>query len=561
VALNAVDRSVPVKMVSASRGKQRRAEPVALLYEQDRVHHVRAFPELEDEMTSWTPDSKGFYYTWLPRDPSIPVAELPGYAEVRWHALGSDARADPIVREALHDPTAFLGAYVSRDGRWLMLEVQHGWTSNDVYYRDLKAKAADFRPLVVGQKALYTVVPWKGAFYVSTNDGAPRYRVLKIDPKKPDRKAWKELVPEGEAPIEAMQVVGNHLVLITMKNAANEMEVRTLDGKPVRKVPLPGGLGSTSGMVGNPDEDEAYFSFSSFTQPQQIFKTSVKSGKTSLWDAVKVPVDTSRFVAEQIFYPSKDGTRVSMFLVRAKDLARTGDHPTLLTGYGGFNVNMTPWFSAVAVAWLELGGVWAMPNLRGGGEYGEEWHRAGMRGNKQNVFDDFVAAAEWLVAEKITRPDRLAIYGASNGGLLVGAAMTQRPDLFQAVLCGVPLLDMVRYHRFGSGKTWIEEYGSADDAEQFKTLYAYSPYHHVDKGTAYPALLVLSADSDDRVDPMHARKFVAAVQWATASKAPVLLRVEKNAGHGGGDMIKKRIAQEVDSFAFVMDLMGLAPAP
>ena len=296
------------------------------------------------------------------------------------------------------------------------------------------------------------------------------------------------------------------------------------------------------GFIGNPDEDEAYFSFSSFTQPQQIFKTSVKSGKTSLWDAVKVPVDTSRFVAEQIFYPSKDGTRVSMFLVRAKDLARTGDHPTLLTGYGGFNVNMTPWFSAVAVAWLELGGVWAMPNLRGGGEYGEEWHRAGMR-------------------EKLTRPDRLAIYGASNGGLLVGAAMTQRPDLFQAVLCGVPLLDMVRYHRFGSGKTWIEEYGSADDAEQFKTLYAYSPYHHVDKGTAYPALLVLSADSDDRVDPMHARKFVAAVQWATASKAPVLLRVEKNAGHGGGDMIKKRIAQEVDSFAFVMDLMGLAPAP
>jgi prolyl oligopeptidase len=311
-------------------------------------------------------------------------------------------------------------------------------------------------------------------------------------------------------------------------------------------------------MLGNPDEDEAYYSFSSFTVTPQIFKTSIATGVTTLWEKIELPVDTSMFVTEQVWYRSKDGTKIPMFVVRRKDIELRGDNPTILYGYGGFNVSLEPVFSASVVAWVERGGVWAEANLRGGGEFGEDWHRAGMLAKKQNVFDDFAAAAEWLIANDYTRPDKLAISGGSNGGLLVGATMTQRPELFGAVVCSVPLLDMVRYHLFGAGKTWIAEYGSAEDQAQFETLFAYSPYHHVAKGKKYPALLMLSADSDDRVDPMHARKFVAAVQAATSgSTTPVLLRIEANAGHGGADMIKKNIERGVDTYAFLMHQLGM----
>jgi prolyl oligopeptidase len=323
-------------------------------------------------------------------------------------------------------------------------------------------------------------------------------------------------------------------------------------------VPLPG-LGSSNGLSGNPDEDEAYFSFSSFTRPVEIYRTSVRSGETELWSKVKLPIDPSRYTVEQVFYPSKDGTRVPMFLVHRRDLPRDGSTPFLLTGYGGFNISETPSFRSGLYAWLEAGGGYALPNLRGGGEYGEEWHRAGMLGSKQNVFDDFIAAAEYLIANDYTRAERLAIRGGSNGGLLVGAALTQRPDLFAAVICDVPLLDMVRYHLFGSGKTWIPEYGSADDKPAFNWLYAYSPYHHVKAGTAYPAVLFRSADSDDRVDPMHARKMTAALQAASTSQKPILLTIETNAGHSGADLVKKTVAQETDVYAFLMDQLGVAP--
>jgi prolyl oligopeptidase len=519
---------------------------------------------------SWTPDGKGFYYTRLPTDPTIPVADRPGFADVRYHAIGTDPKDDVLVHPATGNPTQFIGADVSRDGTWLILEIQHGWTSNDVYIRPLDGKSPPvarldtpvgegFTKLVVGNEALYEVTYWKGHVYVSTNEGATRYRVFKVDPNTPDRASWREIVAESDAKLDAMQIVGDHLVLTYLRNALSEMEIRDLEGNLVRKVPLPG-IGSTTGMVGTPEGDDAYFYFSSFVDVPQIQRTSIKTGKTSLWAKIDYPVDTSSMVAEQLFFPSKDGTRVSMFVMHKKDVTPNGDRPTLLYGYGGFNNKLTPWFSASIVAWLELGGVYAVANLRGGGEYGEDWHRDGMLEKKQNVFDDFIAAGEHLVSQGWTKPARLGIQGGSNGGLLVGAVMTQRPDLFGAVVCAVPLLDMVRYHLFGSGKTWISEYGSADDPSQFKALHAYSPYHHVKEGTAYPALLVLSADSDDRVDPMHARKFAAAVQWANRSDKPVLLRIETNAGHGGGDMVKKDVERVADTYAFLAWQLGI-PVP
>lgn len=513
---------------------------------------------------AWTPDDRGFYYVWLPTDPAIPAPALPGHAEVRFHELGTDPKTDAIISPATGDPTRFVNVGLSRDGRWLMVGQQRGWTASDTWFADLgKTRAAQTRaaneakkghapklaPLVVGRNAVFEVQAWRGKFYIHTNDGAPRYHVYVVDPANVAFEKWKEIVPETDAVLEGAGVVGDHLVLSYLRDAHSEIEVRTLAGKPVRKVELPG-IGSSSGLFGEPDEDEAYYYFSSYTDTTSIFKTSISTGTTALWERPKVPVDTTKFVTEQVWYPSKDGTNISMFVIRRKDIALDGSAPTMLTGYGGFNVSLTPGFSSRVAVWVEQGGVWAVPNLRGGGEYGEAWHQAGMRANKQNVFDDFAAAAEYLIAKKYTRADKLAIYGGSNGGLLVGAAMTQRPELFGAVICAVPLLDMVRYHLYGTGTTWIDEYGTPEDSTQFETLIGYSPYHRIKAGTEYPAMLMLSADSDDRVDPMHARKFTAAIQAASTSKRPALLRIETNAGHGGADLIKQQIEQTVDMFAF-----------
>jgi prolyl oligopeptidase len=418
--------------------------------------------------------------------------------------------------------------------------------------------------------ARFSVEAWQDRFYVTTNDGASHYRVLRVDPQNPERGAWTELVPEApDAVIETgpgaasattpgAQVLGGHLVVKYIRNASSSLEVRTLDGAPVRTIPLPG-IGYSYGMTGNPDEDEAYFDFSSFTQPKEIYRTSIGTGATSLWKKVEVPIDPAPYAVEQVWYPSKDGTQVSMFLVHRKDAPRDGSTPFLLSGYGGFNISKYPLFQSGLYAWLEAGGGYALPNLRGGGEYGEEWHRAGMLDKKQNVFDDFIAAAEYLVAQGYTRPERLAISGGSNGGLLVGAALTQRPDLFAAVSCAVPLLDMIRYHLFGEGKTWIPEYGSAEREADFRYLYAYSPYHHVKAGTRYPAVLFLSADADDRVDPLHARKMAAALQAASTSGKPVLLRIEAHAGHGGADLIKQTVEEQTDRFAFLFHELGVSP--
>ena len=503
---------------------------------------------------SWTPDGKGFYYTWVPQaNGDVTIAERPGFAELRFHARGSDPAKDPVIHEATHDAKTFLGGGISRDGHWLTVGIQHGWASSDLYFRDARVKHAPWQTLVAGVDANFDVDVWRDRFYVRTNDGAPRYRVFAVDPKKPERAAWKEIVAQSDATLESAGIVGEHLMLTYLKNAASVLAVHDLAGKHVRDVALPG-IGTSGGISGNYDGDTGYFAFTSFTEPQIIYKTSIKSGKTDEWARVTLPIDTSNMVTEQVFYPSKDGTKISMFIMHRKDAKRDGKNPTILYGYGGFNVSMTPSFASSRIVWLEHGGVYAIPNLRGGGEYGEDWHKAGMLLAKQNVFDDYIAAAEYLEQEGWTSHDHLAISGGSNGGLLVGAALTQRPDLYKAVICAVPLLDMLRYHLFGSGKTWVGEYGSAEDKDQFAVLYAYSPYRRaIDAGpTSYPAVLFDSADHDDRVDPLHARKLAATIQALQTGTEPVLLRIERNSGHGGADMVKSQVDRVVDQFAFLM---------
>jgi len=510
---------------------------------------------------SWNARGDGFYYTWVPTDPTIKASERPGFAEVRFHRLGDDPKKDQIVRERTSDPTTFIWADISHDGHWLVLNVSHGWTSNDVFYKDARDPKSTWKPLAVGLPAHFWVDAYKDQFYVLTDHEAPHWKVVRVDPKKPAIETWKTVVPErADASIDldnGASVVGGKLAVAYLKNATSQLEIFDLTGKKLHEVKLPG-VGTMSGPLGRPDEDEAYFVYQSFTTPWEVHSLSLKSAETKLYSKVTVPVDPSPYTVEQVFYPSRDGTRVSMFIVRRKDLKKDGNNRTLLYGYGGFQQTETSVFTASIYPWLERGGVYAVPNLRGGAEYGEDWHKGGMKEKKQNVFDDFIAAAELLFRDGYTRPEKLAIAGGSNGGLLVGAAMTQKPEYYAAVLCSVPLLDMVRYHLFGSGKTWISEYGSAETESELRALFAYSPYHHVKEKVKYPALLMLSADSDDRVDPLHARKFTAAVQ-ERSNGGPALIRIEKNSGHGGADMIKAEVEKGADRYAFALHHTNSAP--
>ncbi|GAC1347403.1 MAG: prolyl oligopeptidase family serine peptidase [Myxococcales bacterium] len=500
---------------------------------------------------AWTPEGDGFYYTWVPTDPAIAQPDRTGYAELRFHKLGADPRRDRLVRSRTGDPRTYLQGELSRDGHWLVASVAHGSTSTDVYFKDARAPRARWTTLTAGSDAHYAVSVWRDRFYIHTNEGAGRWRVLVADPRKPARRAWTEIVPENrDATLDQVSIVGGRLALRYLKDVATRLELRALNGEPVRAIDLPG-PGTATVPEGLEDEDEAYFSFTSYLHPPQIISTRVSTGASKVWFKVEVPIDPLPYQVEQVFFASKDGTRVPMFVVHRKDMPHDGSTPTLLTGYGGFEVPILPLFQGAVYAWLERGGAWAVANLRGGSEYGEEWHRRGMLLEKQHVFDDFLGAAGKLFESGVTRPDRLAIRGGSNGGLLVGAAETQRPDLFAAVLCAVPLLDMVRYHRFGQAKTWVPEYGSADDPAQFQALFAYSPYHRLAEGTRYPPTLVLSADADDRVDPLHARKFAAALQAAT-SGGPVLLRIERHSGHGGADLIRSTVERVADELAFAL---------
>jgi prolyl oligopeptidase len=568
VSLNGVYPSRNGKLVAWKRAANNADE--STLYIRD-VATGKDLPDVIEgakyAAASWTKDSKGFYYTWVPTDPSLSPMERPGKQVVRYHQLGTDPAKDPIIFPARNDSSGFTWGGLSRDGKWLFLYLGYGTTRNDVYFRrntgkpipmasdSLDPTAHGFTKLVAGPDASYSVVAHDDKFYVTSDEGAPKSRIFVVDPKKPDRASWKEIVAEPSEPGAALlgtAVIGGHLLITYLKDLVSEIEIRKLDGTLVRKVELPG-VGSASSIRGLPERDDVYYQFSSPTFTPQIWRTSVKTGRSQLWQKIQVPVDLSPYVTTLVWVPSTGGVKVPTFLVHRKDMQKNGQNPVLLYGYGGFNVSISSYaaFSASWTVWLEHGGVVVLPGLRGGGELGEDWHRDGMLDKKQHTFDDFAAVAEWLVKEKISQPKKIAIYGGSNGGLLVGALMVQRPELVGAVACGVPLLDMVRYHLFGSGKTWISEYGSAEDAAQFKTLLAYSPYHQVKQGVAYPPLLMLSADSDDRVDPLHARKFVAQVQWATDRPESALLRVEGKAGHTGADMRKKNVEKTVDLYAWL----------
>jgi len=528
---------------------------------------VDTIPNTKYAQPSWRPDNEGFYYTYLPKGPDISVDQRPGYAEIRYHELGRSYEQDPVVRPKTGDPTTFQYVRVSADGEWLIHDIHHGWNSTDVYLKRRGAEKAEWQTLTEGTEASYQVDVWEGEVVIQTDKRASNRRVMRLPvdaideaelSEERETDVWKTVVPERDgAVLEETRIIGGHLVLNYLDRATSRVRIHEMDGSHVRDLELPE-LGTVSSVQGEPDRSDIFYEYQSFTRPPQAWRSSVSEPQRELWGEIEVPAELDDITVEQVTYRSKDGTEITMFVVHKKGLERTGDHPAMLTGYGGFNISIKPSFRRSLLPWLEAGGVFAVPNLRGGGAYGESWHEAGMRANKQNVFDDFIAAAEYLVDEGYTRSERLAIRGGSNGGLLVGAAMTQRPDLFGAVVCAVPLLDMLRYHLVGSGRTWMEEYGDPDKQKAFEYLLEYSPYHNVEAGTDYPPLLLMSADSDDRVAPMHARKFAAAVQHADSGGEPTLLRVEREAGHTGADMVKKWIERETAVWSFVAEQAGVS---
>jgi prolyl oligopeptidase len=457
---------------------------------------------------SFMPDKSGLFYTKSGDD----------NPRVYEHKFGQDARNDKAIFGEGYGAQHLIATTVSDDGRYLVIEVLFGSSADqvDVYVKDLKAGSA-IQPLIKGVKAGFSAQPGGDRIYVKTDYKAPRGRILAIDPKNPAESNWKEVIAEAASPMESFRAVGGKLYVTYLEDVKSRLKVFDANGKFFHEIALPG-IGSVGGPYGDWTGKELFYTFTSFHVPPEIRRIDLAAGKETVWSRTSMPIKPENFDLRQVFYKSKDGTRIPMFLLSRKDVKPNGNLPVLLTGYGGFNVSMTPALNSIAILWAEAGGVFAQPNLRGGAEYGEDWHKAGMLGNKQSVFDDFIAAAEWLIANKYTTPKRLAIAGGSNGGLLVGAAMTQRPELFQAVACQVPLLDMVRYHKFLVAKFWVPEYGSSDDAKQFPYLLKYSPYHNVKKGVDYPATIFMTGDGDTRVAPLHARKMAALVQVSTSGK-------------------------------------------
>ena len=509
---------------------------------------VRTRAELPDQLPrrryegiGIKPDKSGLYYSWA----------APEGPRLRYHATGSDPAQDLEVFGKGYGPDKIIGCNLSEDGRYLTITVYYGAAADqtEVYFQDLENKGP-IRPLVNDIPARFYGAVGGDHIFLQTNWKAPKGRVLKVDLGNPGRENWREIVPESNAPIESFSLAGGKLFVKYTRNASSQVKVFDADGAHVRDIDLPM-IGTINEISGRWTSKEAFYEFTSYPIPRRIYRYDTDTGNESVWAETHVPIHGENFEVKQVWYTSKDKTRVPMFLMYRKGIKLDGSNPTLLTGYGGFNISITPYFSARAALWVDQGSVFAEANLRGGGEFGEEWHRAGRLDKKQNVFDDFVAAAEWLVSNHYTRPSKLAIEGASNGGLLVGAALTQRPDLFRAGVCAYPLLDMLRYQKFFVAKYWVPEYGSADDPAQFKYLYAYSPYHHVQLGTKYPAVLFVTGDGDTRVAPLHARKMAALLQADTGSDRPVLLRYDTEAGHSAGVSVTKSIDQETDSLGFL----------
>jgi prolyl oligopeptidase len=516
---------------------------------QDTIERTRA------ASLQWKPDGSGFYYTRYPKPGEVPAGQEMYNRHVFYHVLGSDPPKDPPIFGAGRDAQDWPNLELSNDGRWLSITVEQGWAKSEVYLKDTKTNA---QPVAVAarQPHLYDGKPFRDRLYIMTNEGAPMFRLFVTDAAQPERKNWREIIPESDSVLKDFRIVGGQIVAEYEQDAISHVKVFALDGKPIDEIKLPT-LGKVAGVQGEATGEEAFIEFQSYAVPPTILRYEVASKETSEWAKVKAPIDSNQYDVKQVWFNSKDGTRVPMFIVSKKGLTLNGKNPTLLTGYGGFNLSRTPSFERAIFIWLEHGGVYADANLRGGSEFGEKWHAAGMLGNKQNVFDDFAAAAEYLIAQKYTDTDHLSIRGRSNGGLLMGAALTQHPELYKAVVCQVPLLDMLRYQNFQIAKLWIPEYGSADDPEQFKWLYAYSPYHHVVDGTKYPATLIMTADTDTRVDPMHAKKMAARLQAANAGPNPILLEVDTKAGHGLDKPIGKQVQEWTDIWSFLFWQLGV----
>jgi prolyl oligopeptidase len=520
---------------------------------------------------AWLLDATGFYYTRYPAKGSVPPGEERYNTRVRFHRLGDDPAEDPIVFGEGRPATDILRVAISHDGRWLLVHAQQGWAKTILFVHDLTS-GGDFRSTGEKREAIFEGEIGDGRLYVLTNWEAPNWRVLELDPSTLDVESARTVVPEREdAIITETALVGGRLVAHELEDASSRIRVYTLPGGELeREIELPDrgsvkGTPSlrTPGIAGEWDREELHFGFTSFLHPPAVFRSDLATGAVTTFAQLEAPprFDPASYETRQVHCRSADGKSVPIFLVHRRGLRLDGSAPLFLTGYGGFNVGMTPYWISALPLWVESGGVFAVAVLRGGNEFGERWHRDGMLERKQNVFDDFIAAGDWLVREGYTSRERLAIGGGSNGGLLVGAVLTQRPDLCRAVVCEVPLLDMLRYHRFQIAKLWIAEYGSADDADQFRWLHAYSPYHHVVEGERYPAVLLTTALGDTRVDPMHARKMAARLQSATASDLPVLVRVDEDEGHGVGKPRWKQLEAATDSWAFVLWQLGVEPAP
>ena len=518
---------------------------------------------------SWTHDGKGFFYSRYDEpNEATKLQSLNYYQKLFYHRLGTPQSEDILVYHRPDEKEWGFNGEVSEDGRYLIINIRQGTdTRNRIYYKEIKSANPEVA-LAYGRgepvvellndfDASYNFVGNKGeTFWFVTDLEAPRSKLIALDIRNPQRQNWKTLIPEGEHTLEAVRVVNHQFIAIFLQDAKSLVGLYDLSGQHVRKFELPG-IGSVGGFTGEPEHTETFYAFTSFTSPATIYRYDMKTHQRSVFRQPKLKFDPDKYETKQVFYQSKDGTRVPMFIVHRKGVKLDGSNPTLLYGYGGFNISLQPSFSSSIMVWLEMGGVYAQPNLRGGGEYGEQWHKAGTKLRKQNVFDDFIAAAEYLIGQKYTRPEKLAISGGSNGGLLVAACITQRPELFGAALPAVGVLDMLRFHKFTIGWAWVSDYGSADNPEEFKALYAYSPLHNLKPGTSYPATLITTADHDDRVVPAHSFKFAAAIQQAHRGPDPVMIRIETKAGHGAGKPTSKIIEEAADRYAFLVKTLEM----
>jgi len=533
-----------------------------------KIRDLKANKDLPDDIAwskfsgaSWRPDGSGFYYSRYAQPEDGEALQIANEYQTLWfHRTNTPQSEDVLVHQNTAEPHWGWSPTVSDDGRWLIVHVWKGGDENKVMVQDLARTGSTLEPLIDEFEDEWAFVGNQGGtlLFRTTNE-APLGRVVSINLDAPaSKRSWKVVIPESEDTLRRVSHVGNQLAASWMHDAASRLSVHDMNGRHLRDVTLPG-IGSASGLSGWPGDPETFYSYASYTSPPQIFRHDLKANKTKLWKATEVDFDPDLYTVKQVFYESKDGTLIPMSIAHRKDLERTGDLPTLLYGYGGFSIPLMPSFSPSRLAWMEIGGVLAVANLRGGGEYGREWHEAGTKLDKQNVFDDFIAAAEWLIRNGYTSPQRLAIQGGSNGGLLVGAVMSQRPELFAAALPAVGVMDMLRYPKFTIGRAWIPDFGDPEVPEEFAALYAYSPYHNLTPGTTYPATLITTADTDDRVVPGHSFKFAAALQHAqqqSADAPPVLIRVDRKAGHGAGKPTSMRIDEVADVWAFLVNELG-----